>query len=68
MQEMFTQRGEVDTMVAGLDAQLVTLESLRRGEAPPPPRALPVPVKDPEVKVVEVRTGLGVGNSSCHTN
>ena len=58
VQEMFTQRGEVDTMVAGLDAQLETLESLRRGEAPPPPRMLPVPVKDPEVKVVEVRTGF----------
>ncbi|KAI0243233.1 hypothetical protein LSAT2_022049 [Lamellibrachia satsuma] len=55
VQEMYTQREEVSTMVTGLDAQIETLETLKRGETPPPPKMLPVPVKEPEVKVVEVK-------------
>ena len=58
MQEMYTQREEVSTMMTGLDAQIETLETLKRGEAPPAPKMLPVPIKEPEVKVVEVGAKL----------
>ena len=51
-------------MVTGLDAQIETLETLKRGETPPPPKMLPVPVKEPEVKVVEVSLGQNLLSES----
>ena len=80
VQEMYTQKEEVSTMMTGLDAQIETLETLKRGEAPPAPKMLPVPVKEPEVKVVEVGAKLrakicslrvsldeGTGLKGCHS-
>ncbi|XP_041373330.1 COP1-interactive protein 1-like [Gigantopelta aegis] len=53
--EMYTQFGEVELMVSSLDNKIDTLEHVKSGDVPPPPKAAPMPVAVPDPQVVEVK-------------
>ena len=53
---MNTSLGEAEMMIVSLDAQINTLESLKKGEVPSAPQIKPQPINvtEPEIEVVEV--------------
>lgn len=53
---MYVQQEEIDTMVTSLDTKLSTFDSVDKGKVPDPPAVAPVPIdiKEPEVKTIEV--------------
>ena len=56
VKEMYVQKEELETMVTSLDQKLVTYEQVQQGQVPDPPEVTPVAiVKEPEVRIVEVK-------------
>lgn len=53
--ELYVQMEEVTQMVDSLDRQKETLKAVQSGTVPPTPDLPPLPVKEPEVTVVEVK-------------
>ena len=59
--ELYNSQREVDAMLGSLDAQVDTLEKLKRGEIPvAPAAAAAVIVPEPEVTTVTVRKFIPV--------
>ncbi|KAJ8304782.1 hypothetical protein KUTeg_018365 [Tegillarca granosa] len=56
VKEMYVQKEELNLMVTSLDQKLETYKNIEQGKVPDPPQVAPVPVdiKEPEVKTVEI--------------
>ncbi|KAK6179033.1 hypothetical protein SNE40_011481 [Patella caerulea] len=54
--ELYTSLGEVDSMVEDLELKIETLQKVQTGNVPSPPEVSPLPlvIKDPEVKTIEI--------------
>lgn len=56
MKEMYVQQEELNTMVNSLDKKLETYQKLESGNILDPPEVVQVPLKEPEIRTVEVKT------------
>jgi hypothetical protein len=51
---MYKSLDEANSMVGQLEAKIVALEALQRGEVPPPPQPIVQPIPEPIIKIIEV--------------